>query len=236
VFNVEVSFVINSLIKGWRGILACTCLFAGAAALVCFLLASPVYQASTTVLVVPKGLFQQNSLMQYSDILTAHHQLTQIYQEIAQSRSVAEKVIELEKIQETPEGFKGRVSIQRLNNTELISILVKDKDPLKAQSIANTLTQVFMEKIGEIMKMDSLILVEEAALPEEPQEQKTNYLITVAGVVGFLLAVSRIILFLCLDSTIKTGQDAALFLNLPVLGVIPKHHGHNTSFIGEEKQ
>jgi len=237
VVSVELRMILNSLKRGWQSILVIVCLMAGPAALINLFVLSPMYQASTMVMVVPKDAFYKNSLMQYNDILTAHYQWTQMYQEIAQSRSVAEKVIQLEKLEETPEELKDRVFIYRLSNTELIQIVVEEKDPYKAQRIANTLTQVFMEKVAQIMKIDSLVLVEDAVLPEKPQDQKIGYKILVAGMIGLLIAISRILVLLCLDSTIKTSEEISCFLKLPVLGVIPKTQGEVLgSFLMGEKQ
>ncbi|MGI6685153.1 MAG: YveK family protein [Bacillota bacterium] len=233
---MEIYLLLNSFRKGWKSILTLTGIFAVTAALVVFFLLPPSYQASSLVMVVPKDFLQQNSLMQYSDILTAHHQLTQMYEEIAQSRSVAEKVIYIEKLKETPEEFKERVATCRLSNTGLIQIIVKDKDPYRAQRIANTLTKVFMEKIEQVMKIDSLTLVEEASLPTEPQDQKSGYAIAVAGIIGFLIAVSRIILVIFLDSTVKTAEDLSKFLKLPVLGVISKNPGGVYGFSMREEK
>jgi len=76
--------------------------------------------------------------------------------------------------------------------------------------------------VAEGKSLDTVIVVEPAALPKEPVSPRTLLNTALAGTVGAMLAVGVVFLIEYLDDTIKTPDDAQRELALPTLGTIPR--------------
>lgn len=189
--------------------------------IISFLVLTPRYEASTT-LMVGKTYEGQNAMMlQYNDILTAN-QLVKTYSQIAKSRSVTEKVIKSENLDITPEEMSEYIDVSPVKDTQLIQITVEDTDPKRAARMANFTAAVFMGKVIEVMKVENVNIIDAAVTPDEPVKPNKKLNIIIAGVVGFMVALGVIFMLEFLDRTIKTGDDIKRHLELPVLGAIPK--------------
>ena len=182
---------------------------------------TPVYKSSTTLMVGKTYSGENGPLLQYNDILTAN-QLVKTYSQIAKSRTVAEKIIELEKLDMTPGVFSGKIDVQPVRDTQLIQISIEDSNPNKAARLANVSGQVFIKKVVEVMKLDNVNIVDPAVPPQLPEKPNKRMNIMIAGVVGLMAAVGLVFLLEFLDQTIKSSEDINRYLELPVLGVIPK--------------
>lgn len=186
-----------------------------------FFIITPVYRSSTTLMVGKTYSGENGPLLQYNDILTAN-QLVKTYSQIAKSRTVAEKVIELEKLDLTPGAFSGKIDVQPVRDTQLIQISIDDPNPNKAARLANVSGQVFIKKVVDVMKLDNVNIVDPAVPPQFPEKPNKRMNIMIAGVVGLMAAVGLIFLMEFLDQTIKSSEDINRYLELPVLGVIPR--------------
>ena len=182
---------------------------------------TPVYKSSTTLMVGKTYSGENGPLLQYNDILTAN-QLVKTYSQIAKSRTVAEKVIELEKLDMTPGTFSGKIDVQPVRDTQLIQISIDDPNPNKAARLANVSGQVFIKKVVEVMKLDNVNIVDPAVPPQLPEKPNKRMNIMIAGVVGLMAAVGLVFLMEFLDQTIKSSEDINRYLELAVLGVIPR--------------
>ena len=186
-----------------------------------FFVITPVYRSSTTLMVGKTYSGENGPLLQYNDILTAN-QLVKTYSQIAKSRTVAEKVIELEKLDLTPGAFSGKIDVQPVRDTQLIQISIDDPNPNKAARLANVSGQVFIKKVVDVMKLDNVNIVDPAVPPQYPEKPNKRMNIMIAGVVGLMAAVGLIFLMEFLDQTIKSSEDINRYLELAVLGVIPR--------------
>ncbi|MTI80477.1 MAG: lipopolysaccharide biosynthesis protein [Firmicutes bacterium] len=190
-------------------------------AIVSFFVLTPVYKASTTMMVGKSYTGENAALVQYQDLLTAN-QLVKTYSEIARSRTVAEKVITKAGLDTTPEQFSGKVKVNPVKDTQLIEVAVEDKDPQKAAEMANLTSKVFMVKVVEVMNVDNVQVVDSAVTPNDPIKPNKKLNIAIAGVLGFMIAIGLIFLLEFIDKTIKNSEDVNRHLELPVLGSIPK--------------
>ncbi|NSW84418.1 MAG: lipopolysaccharide biosynthesis protein [Syntrophothermus sp.] len=89
--------------------------------------------------------------------------------------------------------------------------------------LAEKITQTKIAKsinLGET----NLIVVSEAQVPDLPVKPRKMLNITVAGLLGIMVAVAAAFLFEYLDNTIKTPEDVKQYLDLPLLGSIPAMH------------
>lgn len=177
----------------------------------------PTYEAQTTLIVNYKE--QQEVLLTYSG-LQMSQQLVPTYMQIVKSEKIADEVIKKINIDIETEKFIKKIKVSQLDNTEILSIEVKDKDPQLAALIANTIAQVFQEEINNMMKVDNVSIIDVAKVPESPATSKI-LIIGLMGVIGIVSALVIIFILELCDRTLKTVNDVERHFQLPIIGMIP---------------
>jgi capsular polysaccharide biosynthesis protein len=179
------------------------------------------YQANTTLMVGRPKDYASDANIQYNELLL-NQKLVSTYGELIKTRAVAEEVIDNLNLDISYEQYKGKVNVSLVKDTELIQIIVKDTDPSVARIIADETANVFMDKVQEIMKVDNVHVIDKAETPTVPVSPNITLNIAIAAVLGLMIGVFFAFLLEFLDNTIKTPEDVEKYLNLPVLGSIPK--------------
>lgn len=203
-------------------ILSITIISTLAAAIISFYVLTPIYQASTQILVNQKTSEQQNQI-QTTDIQT-NLQLINTYNVIIKSPVILSKVIEILDLNTTPSALSNQITVSNANNSQVVNISVQDEQAYLAVDIANTVAQVFQEEIKELMNVDNVNILSPAELPENPSPVKPNKMLNmaIALVIGLMVGVGLAFLLEYLDTTIKTEQDVEELLGLPILGFVSK--------------
>lgn len=188
-------------------------------------LLEPKYQSSTSIYVLNR---QDNNVVTYSDLQTGT-QLTKDYAELVKSRSVTEKVISQLRLNTIYGDMKdldskqlaAMISVDNTTDTRIIRITVTDKNPARAQDIANAIREAASLHIEAVMDIEAVNVVDYAEMPMEAVSP--NILLnTLAGAgAGTLLAAFIIILFHLSDDRIKGPDDVEKYLGISVLGTIP---------------
>jgi capsular polysaccharide biosynthesis protein len=180
-----------------------------------------VYQANTTLMVGRPKDYVSDANIQYNELLL-NQKLVSTYGELIKTRAVAEEVIDNLNLDLSYEQYKEKVNVSLVKDTELIQIIVKDNDPSVARITADETANVFMDKVQEIMKVDNVHVIDKAETPTVPVSPNITLNIAIAAVLGLMIGVFFSFLLEFLDNTIKTPEDVEKYLNLPVLGSIPK--------------
>lgn len=182
-------------------------------------LKTPLYESSTNVVLISDS--STKSEITNNDI-TLSNNLVKTYSEIVKSRNVLSKVIENLNISETYEQLRGKVTVSSVTSTQLISIKVSDKDPKKAQQLADEIGNVFKSEIKEIYGIDNVQIVDKAV--EATSAYNINILkeSIIYFVAGLVLGVGAAYLLFILDKTIKDTDTVENKLGLTVIGVVPE--------------
>lgn len=188
-----------------------------------FYLLKPVYRASTTLIVGKKtsDLEQQASLLE-KNVLTAYRQLAETYSEIAKSRTVREQVIAEIGLALTTDELKSKISVSQVKDTEIIEIAATDKDPKLAANLANITAQKFNAAVIDIIKVDSVSIVDKAVAPTSPIKPNKLMNIIFAFLAGFIISILIALFMEYLDDTFNNSKEVEDIMGLPVLGVIQK--------------
>lgn len=181
---------------------------------------TPQYETFTT-LMLGKPADYENAQYSYQDVLT-NQKLIGTYGEIAKSKIVLNKVSKNLDMGLTPAMLKAKISINLLNNTEVIKVTVTDKDPKVAAIIADEMAEVFMQEVAGIMKINNVQVIDKAEIPENPVSPRVKLNIAIATVLGLMASVFLVFLMEMLDQTLKVSEDVEKNLGLPVLGMIPE--------------
>ena len=186
---------------------------------VSFAILTPIYQASTQILVNQEK--QEPSSFNAQDIQT-NLQLINTYNVIIKSPAILSKVIEELNLNTTTDDLNKQITVSSVENSQVVTIQVNDPDPKVAVVIANTTAEVFQEEIQHLMKVDNINILAAAELGENPTPIKPNPKLNmaIAAVIGLMLGVGLAFLLEYLDTTMKTEQDIEDLLELPILGLI----------------
>ncbi|NBI29318.1 YveK family protein [Chengkuizengella marina] len=190
-------------------------------AVVSLFILTPIYQSSTQILV--NNTKSENNGLDINDIRT-NTELINTYSVIIKSPAILDIVIEELELNRSYGALKSQINVKPENNSQVVSIVVEDKNPVLAANIANRIASVFKTSIVDLMNnnVDNVSVLAEAKISENPSPIKPNSTlnIAIAIVLGLMAGVGLAFLLDYLDNTVKTEQDIVNLLDLPVLGSI----------------
>ena len=128
-----------ALLWHWAWLLVLATILAGAVAYIVSKQMTPIFQASTTILVNGAPATQSTD---YSSILSSER-LTQTYSQLLTKQPILEGVIKRLGINIDVGVLKKMVQVQPVRDTQLIEVRVQDTNPDRAARIANAIFQEF---------------------------------------------------------------------------------------------
>ena len=135
------------LLWRWSWLIALCALLAGVGAYVFSRLQTPIYQASTTILVNEANSAQANN---YSAIYLTYSQLTNTYAAMLTKQPLLDKVKQRLGLADTSAQFS--VKVNPVRDTQLLQLVVESTDPYLAASVANELVLVFTDEIKSLQE------------------------------------------------------------------------------------
>lgn len=219
---MRVELLKRQLYKLWKRawlILLISAFFTLISAIVSFYIIEPEYQVFTTILV---GRPQNDDeRISYNQILL-NEKMIRTYKEIAGSRKIADEVINNLSLSIKYEGFRKKMEISVLKDTEILKIVITDENPEIAAKIANETAQVLKKYMEELINISNIYIIDEAKIPSKPFKPNSALNMSLACILGGMLGVIIISLYDLLNNTIKDIGDVEKHLNLIVVGSIYK--------------
>jgi non-specific protein-tyrosine kinase len=109
---------------------------------------TPVYQATTKLLVSDPMVSRAGVLT--GDAMVSSYDAATTYVQMITDRRVLEQVIAELKLPFSPEALRGAIGVNLVNNTRIIMLTVEDTNKERAANIANTMGLVFPRRIQEL--------------------------------------------------------------------------------------
>lgn len=217
--TISLKELLETLKKRILLILAITLTAVMVSGIVSFFFLTPIYQASTQILVNKSKTDQ--TIYNPSELQT-NLQLINTYNVIIKSPAILVLVIEEMKLDMTVAQLNEKIMVGNEKDSQVMNISVQDENPGQAADIANTIAKVFQKAIVNIMSVDNVTVLAEATVLEgqSPIKPKPLLNIAIALVVGLLAGVGLAFLLEYFDNTVKNEQDVEKNLGLPILGVI----------------
>lgn len=193
-----------------------------ASALITFFVIKPSYQSVTTIMVgKPKSrIVDPNNPITYQELQT-NRLLVSTYREIARSRTVLEQVIKNLKLDMDYESLVAKVDVNLVKDTEIIQVEVTDHNPENAALIANEIARCFSEQVIKIMNVENVQVIDRAIPVYKPVKPRPALNISIALILGLMIGVFAAFVLEFFDTSIKSPEDVAKYLGLPVIGTIP---------------
>jgi len=213
--------LIKILKKRFILIMSLTALLVGIAAAMSYFVLTPVYQSETQILVNQKLDAQQQTQFE-AQKLEIDLQLINTYSIIIKSPVILTKVIERLDLNTTPEQLMDQISVTNANNSQVVSVKVKDPDSKQAVEIANTLAEVFKREIPVLMSVDNITILSSAKVSEHPVPIKPNKLLNlvIGGVFGLFIGMAIALLLEVFNKKIKSEHEVEEILEFPIIGYI----------------
>lgn len=153
----------------------------------------------------------------YTD-LSASQMIANDVATLAESDTLAEDVA-LSLGIESIDGYS--VSVESSTSTRIITLSVTGADPETAASIANAYVQNVASSAQSVMDVESVNVVDQATIPENPSGPNRVLYVAVAFLAGLFLAVCIIVIADMVNVKVRTDDDINDLLGLPVVGHFP---------------
>lgn len=194
---------------------------AGAAAFcVARFVMTPQYQAAVTMYVNNSAGTGNETSITSSD-LTASKSLVDTYAIILKSHTTLDAVLEITALQYSYEELSNMISAAAVNSTEVFRITVTGENPAKAMLIANTIADVAMNTIPDVVAGSSVRIVDYAGLPTSPSGPNVTKYTAIGVILGIFLSCAAIVVAVMLDNQIHEEAYLIQTYDIPVLACIP---------------
>jgi capsular polysaccharide biosynthesis protein len=217
--TISLKELFQTLKKRMSLIVIITVLAVMVAGIISFFIITPIYQASTQLL-VNQAKNEQTEFT--TNTVQTNLQLINTYNVIIKSPAILDKVADQLGSDLTAAQLNEKITVASQQDSQVVNVTVQDPDPQMAADIANMTAEVFQKEIVTLMNIDNINILAKADIGENPSPVKPQPLlnIAIALVVGLMAGVGLAFLLEYLDNTIKDEQDIEKVLGLPVLGVI----------------
>ena len=195
------------------------------------LLKVPKYSTSTTVLLVKDEESGTGSISQ-NDI-TINQKLVSTYSQIIKSRLVLEQVIDNLNLKYSYEQLSSEVSVQTVDDTEILKITVTDKSAGKAALIANEISSIFEKEVKQIYNMNNVSVIDVAIVPVNPSNMHLVKDIVIAFAVGLVLSSGIVFVIFYFDDILRDTNTLEKELEIPVLAKVFKAKDSNELVVEE---
>lgn len=148
----------------------------------------PTYEARVVLMVGKVYIGSYGSIMLRDDIQLANS-LMKSYNRLLYSTSVAEKAVELGKLNVSPEDLINSISTNIPQESQVIELSARADGPVKAANCANALAKAFTIKVEELMGVKNVTIVDEATPPARPYKPNLKENILRAAFAGLLTSI-----------------------------------------------
>ncbi|MFH0716840.1 Wzz/FepE/Etk N-terminal domain-containing protein [Staphylococcus delphini] len=184
-----------------------------------FWVLTPQYEASTQILVNQS----ENEGDLNAQVVQNNLQLVNTYSEILKSPRILEEVAKKYHNKYSYDELIKMVNVINSAESQVINIRVTSTSPTEAENIANTIANVYAERMPNIMNIDNVSILSKAGNNAEKVSPKTVINLVIGLLLGLVIAILIILMKEMLDKRIKTEQDVEEYLKLPVIGSIEKY-------------
>lgn len=151
------------------------------------------------------------------------------YVDVAQSRAVAERVIDAQQLSESPSALVQRVTVTQPKDTVLLRITATGPSPQAASDLANAWVNALAEQVKSIENPKGkneaaleIIPLEAAAIPSAPSSPRPERNLALGLVLGGLLGLGYALLASRSDRRLRTPDEIEGIFGVTVAGAIPR--------------
>jgi len=214
--TIDLSKLLLILKKNMKYLIILPIVFLALSMVITFVFMTPKYSSSTQVLVNQKETDNQIMAQQ----VQSNIQLVNTYSEIIKSPRILDKVSKNLKGKYSSKEISGMLTVSNQAESQILNIAVENENRAAASKVANEIANVFSKDVSKIMNVDNVSILSKADTNGNQISPKPLVNSVVGIFLGLIVALILIFLKEMLDKRIKTEEDVAEILDLPVLGTI----------------
>lgn len=178
-------------------VLACAALCAVITAALSWFVLPKQYQAHVSMIIVRDPNTDQSDL--YSD-LQAGLALIKDYREIIKTDAVLRQVKNdlgnrVPDLKNLPnKDIRKKITFDSTTDSRVFTVIYQDPDPKVAQIVADKLALVLKQKVGQLLKVDTIAILAMAELPEEPSSPDMVVNTSLGFILGLVISSLLIVL------------------------------------------
>lgn len=184
---------------------------------------TPQYEANIDVLIAQGQADDQPSSL--GGDVQGLQDLTATMTDIAQTRPVAQAVIQRLNLSSSPDQFLQNLTVEQKPSTQIINISYQDPDPVQARDVANAVGEEFSRRVSEFSQDVygvTATTTNPAITPEEPASPEPLRNGLLALVLGTVVGTGLAFLLERLDDSWRSAEEVELISGVPTFGVIPE--------------
>ena len=178
----------------------------------------PMYSSNTTVI-----LGGSSETITQNDI-TINKNLVNTYAEIVKSRRVLEQVIRELQLDTSYAELNNAITVEPINNTEIIKIIVTSRDRVDAMNIANSTAKHFSKEVKELYNMNNVNILDSAIESTKPYNINIPKQMCIYLILAVSIAFGIIFIIFYFDRTIKSVEQVEQRIKLPILGTVQEFY------------
>ena len=183
-----------------------------------------VYQASTKI-IVNRAATQVTAQQLDLNEINTNIRMIDTYKEIIRTPAIMDQVTaQHPEFGLTAEQLIGRIQVNSVNNTQVMTLSIQDTSYRRAAEIANAVSLTFQQEIPQLFNVENVSILNEAKLDITPSPVAPNIPLNIAigFIVSLMIAAGIAFLLEYMDDTLKTEEDIQQALGLPTLAMITR--------------
>ena len=160
-----------------------------------------------------------------SDSISSARNLADTYAIIIKSNKVLNQVIDRLGLQMSFEELYDIVSVNDINNTQVMKIAAQCSDPALAEQIVQTISEIAPAIVADAVEAGSCKVVSDVYTAQKPISPSPLRNAALYGAAAMLLVCAAIVLRELFNDQIIDDGDLEKKLGIPALGVIPDVEG-----------
>ena len=134
------------LLTQWLWLIILSALLAGAAAYFISIRLTPIYETTSDLLVIEGS---SGSSSDYQDVLISDR-LSNTVSDMMTNQDILQEIITINELDIELEDLEKSIEVSAISDTQLIAVKVEGEDPDEIAQIANSLVDVFIQRINAI--------------------------------------------------------------------------------------
>ena len=211
--TIDLRGIINIIRKRLGLILFSTFVVLVLGSIYTFLIATPVYTATTQLVV---KLPNSDNSSAYAGQVAGNIQMANTINQVIVSPVILDKV--QSNLNLPSNAFQKQVTATNLTNSQVITLTVKYSNPYVAQKIADETANIFSMEAANLLNVTNVNILSKAKAQTTPISPKPKLYLAISVIAGLVLGLAIALLKELFDNKINKEEDIET-LGLTVLGV-----------------
>ena len=211
--TIDLRGIINIIRKRLGLILFSTFVVLVLGSIYTFLIATPIYTATTQLVV---KLPNSDNSSAYAGQVAGNIQMANTINQVIVSPVILDKV--QSNLNLPSNAFQKQVTATNLTNSQVITLTVKYSNPYVAQKIADETANIFSMEAANLLNVTNVNILSKAKAQTTPISPKPKLYLAISVIAGLVLGLAIALLKELFDNKINKEEDIET-LGLTVLGV-----------------